>query len=225
MVFAVVEGAARSPAVSEEALLLREAHHRTANEIAAAIAAMRLASSSRCARARPDLLAAAIGRLEGFGTAHAILGHRVGAVDLACDLDRLCAALLSARPVMAGGTLDIECDPGRVEAALGRRVLLVTAELVANAVRHVLVPRGGRVMVRLRIAPTRLDLLVADDGPGMSAATSTSGTGLGSGLVRELVANGGGAIEMRSGVGGTAVAVSFPVAPAPAVGARRRAQR
>lgn len=54
-------------------LLLDEAYHRVANEVASALATLRLAQSAKGQRARNDMMTIAIDRLEGFGECSRLL--------------------------------------------------------------------------------------------------------------------------------------------------------
>ncbi len=146
--------------------------------------------------------------------------------DLAA-LVRDAAELLDAMARKSGVRLDLDLpgdgawgcfDPG----ALGQ----VITNLVVNAVQAQ--PDGGRVAVRVAAegegADRRLRLVVADEGPGMDAATAErvfdpffttkepgEGTGLGLSVVHGIVAEHGGAVTVDSAPGrGAAFTVDFP---------------
>jgi two-component system sensor histidine kinase BaeS len=109
----------------------------------------------------------------------------------------------------------LDVDPVRLREVL--------ANLVANAIRHT--PAGGTVTIRGEVAGDRLDLRVADTGPGIDGAVlphvfdrfvkdaGSSGSGLGLAIARHLVAAHGGTLEVEAtGGAGTTFRASLPLA-------------
>ena len=202
-----------APPISEDALMLAEASHRTANEITVAIAAMRLVrANGGASRSRWRLLDEAIERLEGFARVHRLLGTRPSSrVDAGAELTELCRALLAARFEASGSRCMLDLAETWVDGGTARRLALVATELVANAVRHALTGRKGVLKVMLCAGDGMVMLSVVDDGPGMARSRATSGTGQGGGIVAEIVARSRGSIVYDSGPDGTAVHVSLPM--------------
>lgn len=103
---------------------------------------------------------------------------------------------LSEERAFLGGYLELEslrlADRLRWEesiepAALSCRVPALTLQpLVENALRHAVAPRagGGRVAIRARVLGERLEIEVADDGPGADPV-ALEGGGVGLDLVRQ----------------------------------------
>lgn len=208
---------AAAPIRSLDRLLLDEANHRTGNEVAAALAALRLVSSARGSKSRWRLLAEAIDRLEGFGRVHVLLGRPVrGSVDLGRDLEELCRSMLASRFSAGDARVEMRLPSMFVDGATARTAMLICAELVANAVHHVLSQRGGLLEVELERLGDDIIIGVADDGPGLAAPSAASGTGLGSGIVADLVGRANGAIECDTGPHGTRFLVRLPFDPASA---------
>jgi cell cycle sensor histidine kinase DivJ len=138
-----------------------------------------------------------------------------------CDLMRLKAdasgVTLVIAPVPAGCAL--------VADARACRQMLIN--LISNAVKFT--PRGGRVEVMVRRGGAYLDLVVSDNGIGITEADlprlgdpffqvgggygrSHEGTGLGLSVVRGLAGLHGGAVSVESAPGkGTAVTVTLPL--------------
>lgn len=110
----------------------------------------------------------------------------------------------------------LDVDPVRLREVL--------ANLVANAVRHT--PAGGTVVVRGRVTGERLEIRVADTGPGIDPevlpyvferfvkSAGSVGSGLGLSIARYLVTAHGGTLEVEhSGSDGTTFRVTLPLAP------------
>ena len=87
---------------------------------------------------------------------------------------------------------------------------IVLTELITNAVKYAFpAPRSGTILVQARRSqPGWIELVVRDDGIGMSSLREGS---LGYGLVRSLVQQIQGEIDVRSDAGLT-VTISFPEA-------------
>ncbi len=118
---------------------------------------------------------------------------------------------------------DGEC-PVLLDRTLMRQVL---SNLVRNA-EEAARPARPRVHLAVRPAGAQALLTVADEGPGIPAeirsrvfdpyfTTKRDGTGLGLAIVRKIVLQHGGDVEARQRPGGGALlAVTLPLAPAPA---------
>jgi two-component sensor histidine kinase len=90
----------------------------------------------------------------------------------------------------------------------------VLTELITNAVKYAFPPpRSGTILARAQRSRLGwVELLIRDDGIGMSHLREGS---LGLGLVRSLVQQIGGEIDIQ-GEAGVTVAISFPDASHPA---------
>lgn len=198
------------PVASDDRLLLLEQTHRVSNELAASLAALHLVRNAPGSRRRWKMLGAAIERLEGFAAVNRVLAVSGSRVDLASEIERLCGGLGAARTDAKGSRIILDVERVEVEGAIARRVLFVAAELIANAIRYALEGRDGRLVVVLRRVDGDVALSVIDDGPGLAAPSSSSGSGMGGPIVRELVRRAGGWIDFESGPGGTTFTISFP---------------
>lgn len=95
--------------------------------------------------------------------------------------------------------------------------------LLANSLEAV--PAGGHIRVSAAMAANRIQIVVADDGPGMSpqqrqaafrrfVSATPGGTGLGLAIVHRLVTADGGAAELAdTNGGGLTVRLDLPAAP------------
>jgi two-component sensor histidine kinase len=121
----------------------------------------------------------------------------------------LCGAL---RPITENDDrirLEVRMEEGiLVDADTAVPLGIVLTELITNAVKYAFpAPRSGTILVRARRSqPGWIALVVQDDGIGMSSLRQGS---LGYGLVRSLVQQIRGEIDVRSDAGLT-VTISFP---------------
>jgi PAS domain S-box-containing protein len=197
--------------VAEKEMLVVEVNHRAKNSLA--IAASLLAIQGR---RQPDpavraLFDEARDRLVAMSRVHDLLSKFESAqrVNLATYVHDLCEAL---RPITEGD------DRIRLEAALEDGILvdadtavplgIVLTELVTNAVKYAFpAPRSGTIRAEgRRVAPDRIEVVVHDDGVGVSTMREGS---LGYGLVRSLVGQIGGEMDMTTEAG-LRVRISFP---------------
>lgn len=197
--------------VGDDALLLHEFAHRTANEVAAATAALRLANRAQPA-ASARLMESATWRLEAFGELNRILARPVRRlVNVGADLNAVCAAIASGAMAASRSEMRLTLPDTWIAGDVARRIVLVAAELVTNAVRHALDGRAGLLEVTVDVEGDYVVLVVRDDGPGVRRGAATTGTGLGRGIVGQLVDRGDGTMTMETGPAGTTMRVEFPL--------------
>lgn len=200
------------PTAGEASLLFAELQHRVANEIAAAVAAMRLAQSAGLDGPRVDLFDSAIQRLEGFGKVHGVLAMRpTQTIDIGAGLHRLCRGLVAGREGLDQTRIHLSVTMTTLPGGSGQRLLLIAGELVFNSIRHALSGRAGRLDISVYQIDDEVHLVIADDGHGIRKGAGSSGTGLGNGIVEELARMGGGRIECSTGSTGTAFHVTLPL--------------
>jgi PAS domain S-box-containing protein len=202
-----------SALVSEREMLLVEVNHRAKNSLA--IAASLLAIQGR---RQPDpavraLFEEAHDRLNAMARVHDLLSKSEQAqrVDVSVYVADLCGAL---KPITENDDrirLEAKMDDGMlVDADTAVPLGIVLTELITNAVKYAFpAPRSGTILVQARRSqPGWAELVVRDDGIGMSSLREGS---LGYGLVRSLVQQIRGEIDVRSDAGLT-VTISFPEA-------------
>lgn len=143
-------------------------------------------------------------------------------VDVAKGLtDTLALLAAKARGKAASVTVEVPADLPRVRG-FGGELNQVWANLIDNALDAV--SDGGRVVVTARAAGSRVVVRVTDDGPGIPAEVRSrifdpffttkpvgKGTGLGLDIVRRLVDQNEGAIEVESVPGRTEFRVALPM--------------
>lgn len=125
-------------------------------------------------------------------------------------------------------TLDLRLDDPLPVTADGFRMRQVVDNLVSNAIKYT--PRDGAVRITSILTDDTVALIVTDTGIGISSADlphvltpyfrtaqaqeTASGTGLGLGISREIVAVHGGTLSVDSELGvGTVVTVTMPRTP------------
>jgi signal transduction histidine kinase len=136
-------------------------------------------------------------------------------------------ALHAERASRGGVELSLATEPEEITVeADGRRVRQVVFNLVSNAVKFT--PAGGRVDVSARLDGDRVEIAVADTGPGIAPeeletifeefgqardGRRAEGTGLGLPLSRRLVELHGGRLWVESELGrGSAFRFTLPAA-------------
>jgi PAS domain S-box-containing protein len=200
-----------SALVTEREMLLVEVNHRAKNSLA--IAASLLAIQGR---RQPDpavraLFEEAQDRLNAMARVHDLLSksEKAQRVDVSVYVADLCEAL---RPITENDDrIHLEArmkDAVLVDADTAVPLGIVLTELITNAVKYAFpAPRSGTILVQARSSrPGWIELIVRDDGIGMSSLREGS---LGYGLVRSLIQQIRGEIDVRSDAGLTVV-VSFP---------------
>jgi PAS domain S-box-containing protein len=202
-----------SALVAEREMLLVEVNHRAKNSLA--IAASLLAIQGR---RQPDpairaLFEEAQERLNAMARVHDLLSksEKAQRVDVSVYVADLCEALRPITETDARIRLEAKMEGGiLVDADTAVPLGIVLTELVTNAVKYAFpAPRSGTILVQARRAPSgRVEVVVQDDGIGMSSLREGS---LGYGLVRSLVQQIHGEIDIQSGAG-LVVTISFPEA-------------
>ena len=144
-------------------------------------------------------------------------------VDIADLLQKFCSLAASD---LTGRGAEIN-----IEAAAGLRVLCdpralhqVLINLVANAADALAETSDGRINIKAWATRNRINLLIDDNGPGMTEkqmsnlfkpfyTSKAGGTGLGLVIVRKMLVNMGGTIDIESEQGrGTQVFLTLPAA-------------
>jgi PAS domain S-box-containing protein len=202
-----------SALVAERGMLLVEVNHRAKNSLA--IAASLLAIQGR---RQPDpavraLFDEAHDRLNAMARVHDLLSksEKAQRVDVSVYVADLCEAL---RPITENDDrihLEATMEDGiLVDADTAVPLGIVLTELITNAVKYAFpAPRSGAILVQSRRSlPGSVELVVQDDGVGISQLREGS---LGYGLVRSLVQQIRGEIDVRSDAG-LMVTISFPEA-------------
>jgi signal transduction histidine kinase len=150
----------------------------------------------------------------------------VSSVEAAGVTDWLSTVFLD-RIQAKGGTMEVDVARGLTVSVPESTLKKVLINLVDNAVKFS--PEGGRVFVGARTIPSerRVRFTVSDQGPGIAEADvgrmfswfeqgpadtqpAKGGFGIGLGVVRDLVQENGGSIDVESQPGSTSIHVTLP---------------
>lgn len=204
-------------ALAERDTLLQELGHRIKNTLSLTGSLLSLAGS-RAADARDaELFEESKARVHAMALLYDMLLGSGSATDVAVApyVRALCDRIRSAfAPTQGGGTVELRFESEGVETELDSSkavaVGLILNEALTNAFKYAARPgRPLTVGVSLREGDDRLELRVADDGPGLPTGAE-GGDGLGLRLIRELVAQLKGELRVESGVAGLSLALDFP---------------
>jgi two-component sensor histidine kinase len=202
----------------EKDVLLAEAGHRMRNDLAILSSVVRTQERAVQDPTARAVLASTADRIHVLGRLHERLRRdedgTSAVVNMAAFIPDLCgdikATLVGLRPI----GLKVEAEHHSLPQERAVSVGLIVNELVTNALKAAFPDdRSGTIEVRFAREGADFVLTVLDDGVGITPDQQPQGTGLGQRLVRSLVAQLGGALEIGpNGSRGTRATVRFPVA-------------
>ncbi len=197
--------------VAEREMLVIEVNHRAKNSLGIASALLGIQAHRQTDPGVRTLFEEAQDRLSAMAQVHDLLSKSESSqrVDLGAYVKALCEALRSMTDDDRIG-LDAKVEQGiLVHADIAVPLGLVLTELITNAVKYAFPDRRpGTIDIRARRSQAGwVDVVVRDDGIGMSGGLREGS--LGYSIVRSLVRQIGGDIDIRSDAGVT-VSISFP---------------
>jgi two-component sensor histidine kinase len=197
----------------QQRTMFAELQHRVANNLAFVSSLLTL--QKRRVAADPssagEVFDNAVHRLEVMGRLHRRL-HDPRALETPLDsyIRELCADLMEAT-----GAKNIICmvnvDDVRLDMAKLTAMSMLITELMTNSVKHAFTGRSaGTISIDLkRLGDDRLELVVADDGPGVPQEAKVGRSSLGLLIVQSLASQLGGEIALpRPGESATRLAFS-----------------
>jgi len=205
--------------VAEKELLLREVHHRVKNSLQIVSSIVALQAHRATEPAALEAYGEVRDRLRAVSMVHEKLyslasGELIDFGDYAKDLVEQLAATYGSE----SEDVDLSIGVERVDAPMDFCIdagLLLT-ELVSNAYKHAIIPRGGgSIRVVVRREGTRVELRVEDDGPGFPADFAPDrAASLGFRITNTLVRKRGGRYFFGAAgdASGARVDVSLPLA-------------
>ena len=201
--------------LAQKDLLMREVDHRVRNSLSLIYGLLSLHQRHRAADERLSAqLGDAASRVLTVARVHEHL-YRSGAVDrveIASYVRELCTALAeSLLPVGAPDAVRVRATSGELRVTQAVSLGLIVAELVTNAVKYAAPSAAAPVEVSLDVAGSGLRLTVADHGPGLPDTFERAGGGLGMQVVRMLVRQLGGRLELDRTRSGASFVIMAPL--------------
>jgi two-component sensor histidine kinase len=191
--------------LKSQEILIQELHHRIRNSMQVAISLAGLQMREEPDGATREQLLKHSHRLKAIGLVYRTLyrDQDFTRLDISDFVTDLCTEL---RRAYRGAeiSLSIRTDAPLLSLEQAVPFALIVNELVTNALVHAFEPGGrGSIQVILqRLPPDRVELLVADDGIGVSAELMKAGQGgTGMNLVRALARQIGASLEIDQSPG------------------------
>ena len=195
---------------------IREIHHRVKNNLQTVASLLRLQSRRLSSDEARDALGESVRRISSIALVHETLSQnsrqRVSFDKVASRLAAMLTSGLSdpEHPIH----IDIEGAAGELPAEVATPLALVLSEVLQNAVEHAFPKRRGTITVTLERQPSRMRLVVVDDGVGLPEGWSIDGSAnLGLRIAATLVESelsGQLAVGPREG-GGTSCVADLPL--------------
>jgi two-component sensor histidine kinase/PAS domain-containing protein len=195
----------RKVAQARQAALFDELNHRVKNNLSIVSAILRMQARGADPPVRAELLKA-VDRVQSIADVHASLyqGHGSEDVDFGAYLESLCERLSGS--LLQDDRIRIVPEARPALLAVDRAVALgmVVNELVTNAVKYAYpAPAEGEISVRFGPTAEGPVLSVGDRGLGLPEDFETRLGGLGMRLIRSLVQQVGGVLDIRRQPGAT----------------------
>jgi two-component sensor histidine kinase/PAS domain-containing protein len=204
----VVDITERKEAENRQTEMFDELNHRVKNNLAAVSAMLTMQARVADDPKVGEQLRKAVDRIETIGDVHASL-YRVSStdeVDFSAYLRRLCDRLSASLIDSERVRIDVFAEPAMAPLEEAVSLGLIVNELVTNAAKYAYPPpASGVIRVGLHNRPGELVLNVSDDGQGLPEADA--GGGIGMRLVRSLVQQCRGELEVARAGGGASFTV------------------
>ncbi len=196
--------------------LLREVNHRVSNSLQLVSAFVHMQASLLRDEAARAALTETQQRIQAIGQVHRRL-YSSGDVELVSMDDYLAALVAELQQTwstpMSPRKLTLAADPIRLKTDRAVSLGVIVNELVSNACKYAYSPdKAGEVRIALASAGDgRFELSVEDDGEGMPKDGAIRGTGLGTKLIRSMVASLQARIDYDPGHRGVRAVLSAPL--------------
>lgn len=201
--------------LEDRELLLKEIHHRVRNNLQVVASLLALQASKSGDAKVEEVLEDSRQRVLSMALVHEKLygSGDLRRLDLSELVSGIAATLIGVGPGPAVAT-EFDIEPVVIDIEKAFPASLLINELITNALKHAFVGRaGGQLSIGVRHSGEGVRLRVADDGVGgVTEETFTESSTLGSTIVRNLVRQMDGRLELVSTPGrGTQVTIWFPI--------------
>lgn len=199
----IVDITDRKVAESRQSELFDELNHRVKNNLAMVSATLGMQARAAQDPKLREALNKAIDRIHTIADVHAALyrSSSKDRVDFAAYLHDLCRRLSGSLLTDERIRIDVMAEPAALPLEKAVALGVVVNELVTNAAKHAFPsPNCGTIRVDLRRESGGLALSVGDSGKGLPA-DAAPGAGLGMRLIRSLVQQLDGQLEVRGDAG------------------------
>lgn len=207
----------RDAEISKRDMLLKELDHRTKNNFMIVTSLLQLQMRQLKSKEAKDAFGAAVSRVHSIAAAHQYLYvHRDDfdndTMPIKEYLQTLVTNIFSGLFIEDTVKLKLFIDDTVLQRDQAIAIGLVLNEVMTNAAKHAFEPgQPGSISVEFRSEPTRWNLVISDNGRGVSAKTGTSG--LGTSLIQAFATKAGAEVETEQLNPGTRVTIVGAVAP------------
>ena len=213
---------------AEREVLLREVNHRVGNSLQIIASLLHLQATSSTQEDVKVALTHAMGRVVAVAQVHRRLytSHDLNSVMLNQYLDALLDDLRRSAEGNKISQLTLTAEPIEIDPDRAVAIGIIVNELVMNAVKYAYPDGSGPIHVDLRAERDDLELSIADEGVGASAASDPRSTGMGQRIVNAMAAKLEASVSRNPNHPGTRIVLRFPPAsrqPRPHPPMRQRA--
>jgi two-component system, sensor histidine kinase PdtaS len=198
--------------ISVKDATIREIHHRVKNNLQTIASLLRLQGRRVHSEEAKGALQESVLRISSIALVHETLSEDPSDVAEFGEIARRIGRMVGEGLVMPGRGIEIKVtgSAGPLGADLATPLAVTLTELLQNAVEHAFPDdRDGTVAVELSRDVRQVGMVVWDDGTGIPEG-ALAGSRLGLQIVRSLIAELGGEIDITSD-GGTRVDIRIPV--------------
>lgn len=204
----------RERLISVKDATIREVHHRVKNNLQTIASLLRLQSRRLHSEEAVAALQESVMRIGSIALVHETLSAAPSDVADFGDVARRIVRMVAEGLALPDRHIEFRVtgSTGPLGADLATPLAVTVTELLQNAMEHAFPNgRGGTVTIHLSGTPFHVEVVVQDDGVGLQRPEDIStGSRLGLQIVRSLVSEMGGSIEIAVEKG-TKVSITVPV--------------
>jgi two-component sensor histidine kinase len=193
--------------LAQRELMIKEIHHRVKNSLQVVASLLALQSNRMTDPGVRSVFAALRQRIASMSLVHEKLYGKAASerLDLGEYIQDLVRLLVSKDGIEAGKLLlSVRTESAEIDADACFDAGLIVTELVSNAMKHAILPRGGGALkVEMTSDGSTARILVEDEGPGFPPHFAPGASNsLGYRLINSLVKGRRGRMEILPGPGG-----------------------